>query len=204
MEAINLKKLRRSLFDIPPSEKVCRSLFGEVDHEATKKDMQREMLEDMQQRSQLWNFDFENYIPMGKENGLNWVGCPSDVAEFKIRPGISLVTSFTARDSFSKNSLTEITVASSPNRDSIPLELQSRLEPHTPEKDKEASTDDNECNVIKIINSSPIRPRILRSEANTAEKFRIIQSMGGKRKRGTQQRIDGKNIIYTDMYYIAI
>lgn len=62
MEAIDLKRLRKNLFGLQTS-KVSRSLFGEVNHEEIKKDLEREYNDLLQEKSKLWNFDFDKYEP---------------------------------------------------------------------------------------------------------------------------------------------
>ncbi|XP_066456114.1 cyclin-dependent kinase inhibitor 1 [Eleutherodactylus coqui] len=46
------------------SEKVCRNLFGEVDHEQLKRDFEANMNEMLEEAKCTWNFDFVNETPL--------------------------------------------------------------------------------------------------------------------------------------------
>ena len=103
MEAIDLKKLRKNLFGLP-TNKVSRSLFGETDHEEVKKDLEREYNQLLQEKSKLWNFDFDKYEPRDEtpqkqqhenENGFNlkWIPYRSSRVEHSIEKNKSLITS---------------------------------------------------------------------------------------------------------------
>lgn len=46
------------------SRKVCRALWGPVDHEQLKRDMDRELKAQQKHLSQKYNFDFENERPL--------------------------------------------------------------------------------------------------------------------------------------------
>jgi len=85
--------------------KVKRSLFGEVDHEALKIDLRQELKRDVEERSKMWNFNFFDFLPMGKENGLDWKPISTPVVRYE--PGSSLVTSICDRDSFKSIGLLE-------------------------------------------------------------------------------------------------
>lgn len=103
MEAIDLKKLRKNLFGLS-TNKVSRSLFGETDHEEVKKDLEREYNELLQEKSKLWNFDFDKYEPREEtpqqheqqQNGgmnLKWIPYRTTTVEHSIEKNKSLITS---------------------------------------------------------------------------------------------------------------
>ncbi|XP_078500263.1 uncharacterized protein LOC144755332 isoform X2 [Lissotriton helveticus] len=52
------------------SRKVCRKLFGEVDHEQLKIDAEEIMSSCLEEAKQKWNFDFKNGIPL--EGDFKW------------------------------------------------------------------------------------------------------------------------------------
>lgn len=52
------------------SRKVCRKLFGEVDHEQLKIDAEEMMSSCLEEAQQKWNFDFKNGIPL--EGDFKW------------------------------------------------------------------------------------------------------------------------------------
>ena len=100
MEAIDLKKLRKNLFGLS-TNKVSRSLFGETDHEEVKKDLEREYNELLQEKSKLWNFDFDKYepreeTPQQQQNdsmNLKWLPYRTTTVEHTIEKNKSLITS---------------------------------------------------------------------------------------------------------------
>ncbi|XP_069095085.1 cyclin-dependent kinase inhibitor 1-like [Pleurodeles waltl] len=53
------------------SRKVCRKLFGEVDHEQLKIDTEEMMSSCLEEAKQKWNFDFKNGIPL--EGDFKWM-----------------------------------------------------------------------------------------------------------------------------------
>lgn len=195
MEAIDLKQLRRNMFGITPTKKVCRSLFGEVDHDEVKKDLEREFKENLQQKSKLWNFDFGKYCPRDDVNGLKWTSHPAPITEYTIQAGRSLVTSFKRSPT-----LTTKTVSTFVERSS-PVSSPSSQQTITSEKQQTSIKNftvkaDEETNVIEIINESPTRNITAnrRDLETTATKLDISSSFTpmtyGKRKRGSQPKID--------------
>lgn len=52
------------------SEKVCRNLFGEVDHEQLKEDFTMLMSDTLEEAKRTWNFDFLNETPL--EGDYEW------------------------------------------------------------------------------------------------------------------------------------
>uniref|UniRef100_A0A7M5WLJ9 Cyclin-dependent kinase inhibitor domain-containing protein n=1 Tax=Clytia hemisphaerica TaxID=252671 RepID=A0A7M5WLJ9_9CNID len=96
MEAVDLKKIRKSLFGLPTT-KVSRSLFGEVDHDEVKRDLEREYKELLDEKTKLWNFNFERYQPrVDTESKLKWIPYSSPVTEHSIKSQSSLITSSTS------------------------------------------------------------------------------------------------------------
>lgn len=189
-----ISELRRSLFNIPAGKKVCRSLFETVDHDEIKADLKKEYNEHIQIKTKLWNFDFERNIPKDKENGLKWVACPTKVAEYTVKPGVSLITAFLEEEKVAKNSLTheERHLSLSPN--SVSEKLTSRLEENNTKEDKSKEIDED-CKIVRIVNISPTRPRLHRSNLNDIVTRTVLSttnmlSCGGKRKRDSQPRID--------------
>ena len=81
--------------DITPRKSTCRNLFGEVDHEQTKKELQLQCKKLLEQKSEHWNFNFEEYIPGEDKNGFQWVPSNSKLSEYNYNPGQSLIGSFT-------------------------------------------------------------------------------------------------------------
>ena len=55
---------RRERPNIIPSRSVCRQLFGPVNHEQLKADLQSEKRKLLADNNEKWNFDFENGIPL--------------------------------------------------------------------------------------------------------------------------------------------
>lgn len=68
MEAIPIKNCSSTLpalsTGIVPSSRVCRSLFGSVDHEETKSTLDRELNSDLSQKKVEWSFDFSEGTPI--------------------------------------------------------------------------------------------------------------------------------------------
>eukprot|EP00112_Aurelia_sp_Birch-Aquarium-sp1_P000303 Seg1026.5 transcript_id=Seg1026.5/GoldUCD/mRNA.D3Y31 product="Cyclin-dependent kinase inhibitor 1C" protein_id=Seg1026.5/GoldUCD/D3Y31 len=68
MEAIPIKNCSSTLpalsTGIVPSSRVCRSLFGSVDHEETKSTLDRELNSDLSQKTVEWSFDFSEGTPI--------------------------------------------------------------------------------------------------------------------------------------------
>ncbi|XP_071993824.1 cyclin-dependent kinase inhibitor 1 [Engystomops pustulosus] len=52
------------------TEKVCRNLFGETDHEQIKKDFKELMSTTLEEAKRTWNFDFETDTPL--EGNFVW------------------------------------------------------------------------------------------------------------------------------------
>ncbi|KAJ7332933.1 hypothetical protein JRQ81_015113 [Phrynocephalus forsythii] len=52
------------------SRKLCRNLFGPVDHEQLQKDFQSLMRVQLEEAQQKWNFDFETETPL--EGNYKW------------------------------------------------------------------------------------------------------------------------------------
>ncbi|XP_057231229.1 cyclin-dependent kinase inhibitor 1 [Malurus melanocephalus] len=48
----------------PCSSKVCRNLFGPVDHEQLQNDFEDEMRQQLEEAQQRWNFNFETETPL--------------------------------------------------------------------------------------------------------------------------------------------
>jgi len=196
MEAVNLKQLRKNLFGLPTT-KVNRSLFGEVDHEEVKKDLQREYQETLQQKSKLWNFDFDKYCPreVTKDStSLEWVPYHSSKTEYSIKENTSLVSSL-LNDCNTKTH-------------EIRRQMYQKSSPVTRNKSILSSTNNEEENIIEIVNESPIRN--IKCSPNSYScspteesraKLDITKSLSRKRKRGAHQpTIDGKFVFI--LYYI--
>ena len=215
MEAIDLKALRKNMFGIPTSKKnICRSLFGEVDHEQVKRDLEKEFKETLQQKSMLWNFDFDKYCPRNDENsnGLQWEPEIAPVSSYTIKSDNSLVTSFSNQPLFKSKNQTSCPLKTSPTKKHSNTEnKQTSITDFTQKiktKNMTLSTSDDEMNSIEIINESPTRT-IRRSPTtetyNAAVKLNLCdqeevverQPMAncGKRKRTSQLTIDGKLLI---------
>uniref|UniRef100_A0A096LSZ6 Cyclin-dependent kinase inhibitor domain-containing protein n=1 Tax=Poecilia formosa TaxID=48698 RepID=A0A096LSZ6_POEFO len=59
-------------------ESVCRKLFGPVDHDQLRQDLQLKLKEIMSQDSQRWNFNFQSETPqLGR---FQWEEIPADRA----------------------------------------------------------------------------------------------------------------------------
>nr|XP_060629140.1 cyclin-dependent kinase inhibitor 1 [Anolis sagrei ordinatus] len=52
------------------SKKICRNLFGAVDHEQLRKDFQILLRAQLEEAQQKWNFDFETETPL--EGNYKW------------------------------------------------------------------------------------------------------------------------------------
>ncbi|KAM4047744.1 uncharacterized protein ACNLHF_010833 isoform 1-T2 [Anomaloglossus baeobatrachus] len=66
-------------------EKVRRNLFGEVDHEELKKDLERNMSDDLEKAELKWNFDFKKGIPL--EGQYEWVRVKDPLLETSTQEG---------------------------------------------------------------------------------------------------------------------
>lgn len=185
MEAVNLKQLRRNLFGISSERKVKRSLFGEVDHEEVKKDLEREFKETLEEKSKLWNFDFEKYCPRGDivENGLQWTAYP--ITEQSMEERRSYVSTSFNESIPTTRLVTTTEIITNISRKSI-SPAKNILSSATPD-------------VIEIINGSPIRnltpPQkqttpIEKSSVQFDITKTLITTRAGKRKRSSQATID--------------
>ncbi|XP_030076363.1 cyclin-dependent kinase inhibitor 1 [Microcaecilia unicolor] len=61
---------RNNILHATVSEKVCRNLFGPVDHEQLKHDCQELLQSFHEEAKQKWNFDFVNEMPL--EGAYKW------------------------------------------------------------------------------------------------------------------------------------
>ncbi|XP_062996925.1 cyclin-dependent kinase inhibitor 1 [Elgaria multicarinata webbii] len=68
------------------SQKLCRNLFGSVDHEQLQKDFQSLMRTQLDEAQQKWNFDFETETPL--EGAYKW----EKVSHLKVPPSQDLHT----------------------------------------------------------------------------------------------------------------
>uniref|UniRef100_A0A8D0E6X6 Cyclin dependent kinase inhibitor 1A n=1 Tax=Salvator merianae TaxID=96440 RepID=A0A8D0E6X6_SALMN len=59
----------------PCSRKLCRNLFGPVDHEQLQKDFQSLMRTQLEEAQQKWNFDFEKETPLEGDYKWEKVSC---------------------------------------------------------------------------------------------------------------------------------
>lgn len=68
--------------DITPSLSVRRCLFGPVDHDAVRRDLQREMKTMSEENTRRWNFDFERECPLeGRYLWSKYSSTPSESKE---------------------------------------------------------------------------------------------------------------------------
>lgn len=65
----------------------CRSLFGPVDHEQLRRDLQQELREMTERDSQRWNFDFQAGTPL--PGGFQWEDTPADRAPALYRDSLT-------------------------------------------------------------------------------------------------------------------
>ncbi|XP_004066898.1 cyclin-dependent kinase inhibitor 1B-like [Oryzias latipes] len=65
----------------------CRSLFGPVDHEQLRQDLQQELREMTERDSQRWNFDFQAGTPL--PGGFQWEDTPADRAPALYRDSLT-------------------------------------------------------------------------------------------------------------------
>ncbi|XP_012709628.3 cyclin-dependent kinase inhibitor 1Ca [Fundulus heteroclitus] len=66
------------MMNIRSRESVCRSLFGPVDHDQLRQDLQLQLKEIMEQDSRRWNFNFQHETPqLGR---FQWEEIPADRA----------------------------------------------------------------------------------------------------------------------------
>lgn len=221
MEAIDLKKLRRNIFGLPTEKNVCRSLFGEVDHEEVKRDLEREYKETLKQKSTLWNFDFHNYSPVDNSSGLKWIPEAAQVSEHAVTSGRSLVSSLhrdnliTGKRALQQKATSPLKATTSQQQPqkhdirnkSITENKQTCLRDFA--KNTTTSTDE-EVNVIKIVTESPTRKITKENvspvpvDSTVAKKIDITETSStrnGKRKRSFQPTIDGNNFIYLQLSY---
>lgn len=221
MEPIDLKKIRRNMFGIPTTKNICRSLFGEVDHEEVKRDLEREYQETLQQKSMLWNFDFDNYCPRDGTRGLKWIPEVAQVTEHTIKTGCSLVTSHRDGPFVEKRVLQQQSNVLLPtssltqqkhrqHQTSTKTETkQTCIKDFTTTKNKTLVSTDDEVNVIEIITESPTRNITKENvspisfNSTVATKLDISENTRthGKRKRILQPTIDG---IYTIIFYLFL
>ncbi|XP_034978384.1 cyclin-dependent kinase inhibitor 1 isoform X2 [Zootoca vivipara] len=61
---------KSNLLRSPCSRKLCRNLFGPVDHDQLQKDFQSLMKAQLEEARQKWNFDFESETPL--EGDYKW------------------------------------------------------------------------------------------------------------------------------------
>ena len=108
---------------LQPSRKLCRSLFGPIDHEQVKEDLQKELEKDLKAKCELWCFDFFSGRPSPDKNTrFNWEairGLPS-------RP-ISPKTSSLPKDELRQFSVAESEEKLSPSHEKHPVQLNTSL-----------------------------------------------------------------------------
>ncbi|XP_033008459.1 cyclin-dependent kinase inhibitor 1 [Lacerta agilis] len=66
----NMPLSKSNLLRSPCSRKLCRNLFGPVDHDQLQKDFQSLMKAQLEEAQQKWNFDFESETPL--EGNYKW------------------------------------------------------------------------------------------------------------------------------------
>ncbi|XP_028589833.2 cyclin-dependent kinase inhibitor 1 isoform X1 [Podarcis muralis] len=66
----NMPLSKGNLLRSPCSRKLCRNLFGPVDHDQLQKDFQSLMKAQLEEAQQKWNFDFESETPL--EGDYKW------------------------------------------------------------------------------------------------------------------------------------
>ena len=211
MQPLEFKMIKKSLLNnIEPSKKVCRKLFGDVNHEELNVDLKKECNEIVKQKSIFWNFDFDKYIPnIAEESNITW--SPINCKELRnvsknlmlITPSINEKTDSNELQNYSSSSddtnttgeivhVSNNLVSNSNNKD---VHYEKRRNPESikdyfaPSSQKE-DTEDN--SVIKIVNESPQRPILDPTETNKI-KMNEQSSHGGRKKRSLQPKIDGKN-----------
>ena len=202
--------IKKSLLNnIEPSKKVCRKLFGDVNHEELNVDLNKECNEIVKQKSIFWNFDFDKDIPNIAENSnITW--SPINYKELR-SVGKNLITlSKSINEKTDSNELQNYSssiddtnttgeavlvsnnvVLNSNNKD---LHYEKRRNPekikdYFPPSSQKEDTEDN--SVIKIVNESPQRP-ILNPKEITKIKMNEQSSHGERKKRSLQPKIDGK------------
>ena len=210
MHPLEFKMIKKSLLNnIEPSKKVCRKLFGDVNHEELNVDLKKECNEIVKQKSIFWNFDFDKDIPNIAENSnITW--SPINYKELR-SVGKNLITlSKSINEKTDSNELQNYSssiddtnttgeavlvsnnvVLNSNNKD---LHYEKRRNPekikdYFPPSSQKEDTEDN--SVIKIVNESPQRP-ILNPKEITKIKMNEQSSHGERKKRSLQPKIDGK------------
>ncbi|XP_047126722.1 uncharacterized protein LOC100197618 [Hydra vulgaris] len=118
--------------DIAPSKATCRSLFGEVDHEQTKKELQLQYEKLLEQKSEHWNFNFKEQKPGDNKDGLQWVPSDIDFSENTYTPGKSLIGALT------QNTLSSASLESANSINVEPLAIE-------------------DCQIIKTVMGTQIR-----------------------------------------------
>ena len=213
MQPLEFKMIKKSLLhNIEPSKKVCRKLFGDVNHEELNLDLKKECNEIVKQKSIFWNFDFDKYIPnIAEESNITWSPINSDYKELRsvgknlITPSKSIneKTDSNELQNYSSSSndtnttaevdhVSNTIVLNSNNTDvhykkyKNPESIKDYFVPSSQKEDKE------EDSVIKIVNESPQRPILSPTEIDKIKKNEQ-PSHGGKKKRSLQHKIDGKN-----------
>ena len=210
MHPLEFKMIKKSLLNnIEPSKKVCRKLFGDVNHEELNVDLKKECKEIIKQKSIFWNFDFDKDIPnIAEESNITW----SPINYKKLRSvGKNLITqSKSINEKTDSNELQNYSSSSDDtnttgeavlvsnnvvlNSNNKDLHYEKRRNPETikdyfPPSSQKEDTEDN--SVIKIVNESPQRP-ILNPKEITKIKMNEQSSHGGRKKRSLQPKIDGK------------
>ncbi|XP_019401775.1 PREDICTED: cyclin-dependent kinase inhibitor 1 [Crocodylus porosus] len=66
----NMPLSQSNLRQTPCSRKICRNLFGPVDHEQLQSDFQDSMRKSLEEAQHKWNFDFETETPL--EGAFQW------------------------------------------------------------------------------------------------------------------------------------
>jgi len=169
-----MQNLRKKLFNIEPTKKVSRSLFGEIDHEEIKKDLQLEYSINIKQKSKLWNFDFEQFSPC-TANETNAKGLVWEAMDVENR--IPITTNV--------NNTTNII-----NEGNTECCNNSHIASTVSNISTTTAKDDDECQSIRIVNASPPRPKILPCDLNKYKSNEVFTSFHGKRKRLIQPKID--------------
>ena len=209
----------KRLVDIKPTKRICRKLFGDVDHDVIKQDLIKENKENIKQKSYLWNFDFNKCIPIiNKDSTIVWL--PLKTENFEDN-GQLIVSSKSLNEKTTKNinenySSTNIGLPSNGTQESLEtlatltVENQKHsnienvvitsskiTEPDDQKLNSSIKADDkNECKIIKIVNALPPRPKCDPVEISKVKAkhhcVRRIDVTQGRRKRSYQPKIDGK------------
>ena len=210
MHPLEFKMIKKSLLNnIEPSKKVCRKLFGDVNHEELNVDLKKECNEIVKQKSIFWNYDFDKDIPnIAEESNITW--SPINYKELRsvgknlitLSKSINEKTDSNELQNYSSSSddtnttgeavlVSNNVVLNSNNKD---LHYEKRRNPekikdYFPPSSQKEDTEDN--SVIKIVNESPQRP-ILNPKEITKIKMNEQSSHGERKKRSLQPKIDGK------------